>query len=382
LTSNVPLKKYLLAPGPVPVPPNVLNAMAAPIIHHRSPDFVELFAEVKEDLRFLYQTEQPVLILASTGTGGMEGSVTNFLSPGDKALVVNGGKFGERWTKICTAYGVQAQEIKVTWGESVDVDQMAAALTADPAIKAVFAQASETSTGVAHDVKAIAALTRDRDTLCVVDAITALGVTDLPMDAWGVDVLISGSQKGYMLPPGLAFVGVSEKAWRFNQNARCPRFYFDFAKEKKALDGNQTAYTPAVSLIVGLKEVLRMVRAEGLENLFARHARLAEATREGMRAAGLELFPTGTPSTAVTAVKAPDGIDGQDIYKTLRAKYGVTAAGGQDHLKGKVFRIAHLGYADTFDTITAIAATEMAVASLGGKVNLGAGVRRAQELLM
>jgi aspartate aminotransferase-like enzyme len=376
------LKKYLLAPGPVPVPPNVLNAMAAPIIHHRSPDFVELFGQVKEDLKFLYQTGQPVLILASTGTGAMEGSVTNFLSPGDKALVVNGGKFGERWTKICTAYGVQVQEIKVAWGESVNVAEVEAALKADPAVKAVFVQASETSTGVAHDVQGIAALTRDRETLTVVDAITALGVVNLPMDAWGIDVLVSGSQKGYMLPPGLAFVGISEKAWRFNPSARCPRFYFDFAKEKKALAGNQTAFTPAVSLIVGLKEVLRMLREEGLEHLFARHARLARATREGMQAAGLSLFPTGTPSTAVTAVNAPDGIDGQDIYKTLRSKYGITAAGGQDHLKGKIFRIAHLGYADTFDTITAVAATEMAIASLGGKVNLGAGVRRAQELLM
>jgi len=377
----VTLKKYLLAPGPVPVPPNVLNAMAAPIIHHRSPDFVELFAEVKEGLKALYQTEQPVLILGSTGTGGMEGSVTNFLSPGDKALVVNGGKFGERWTKICTAYGIQVTEIKVTWGASVDVSQVEAALKADPDIKAVYVQASETSTGAAHDVQAIARLTQGRDTLTVVDAITALGVVDLPMDAWGLDVVVSGSQKGYMLPPGLGFVGVSEKAWGFQQSARCPRFYFDFAKEKKALEGNQTAYTPAVSLIVGLKEVLSMVKAEGLPNLFKRHARLAEATREGMRAAGLSLFPTGTPSTAVTAVNAPEGIDGQDIYKTLRTKFGVTAAGGQDHLKGKIFRIAHLGYADTFDVITAVAATEMAIHSLGGKVNLGAGVRRAEELL-
>jgi aspartate aminotransferase-like enzyme len=377
----VTLKKYLLAPGPVPVPPNVLNAMAAPIIHHRSPDFVELFAEVKEGLKGLYQTAQPVLILTSTGTGGMEGSVTNFLSPGDKALVVNGGKFGERWGKICAAYGVPVTEIKVTWGQSVDVGAVEAALKADPTIKAVYVQASETSTGAAHDVKAIAQLTRDRDTLTVVDAITALGVVDLPMDAWGLDVVVSGSQKGYMLPPGLAFVGISEKAWGFNRSAKCPRFYFDFAKEKKALEGNQTVFTPAVSLIVGLQEVLKMVQQEGLENLFARHARLAEATREGMKAAGLTLFPTGTPSTAVTAVNAPDGIDGQDIYKTLRARYGVTAAGGQDHLKGKVFRIAHLGYADTFDVITAVAATEMAVHDLGGKVTLGAGVRRAQELL-
>lgn len=375
-------KKYLLAPGPVPVPPNVLNAMAAPMIHHRSPDFVELFKQVKVDLQYLYQTEQPVLILSATGTGAMEGSVTNFLSPGDKAIYINGGKFGERWGKICDAYGVETVEIAVTWGESVDVSRVAAALDADPSIKAVFVQASETSTGVAHDVQAIAQLTRDRETLCVVDAITALGVVDIPMDAWGLDVVVSGSQKGYMLPPGLAFVGVSEKAWRFNAEAKCPRFYFDFAKEKKNLASDQTAFTPAVSLIVGLQEVLKMVREETIKGVFERHARLAHATREGLKAAGLELFPVGTPSTAVTAVKAPEGVDGQDIYKTLRTRYGVTAAGGQDHLKGKVFRVAQLGYADTFDTIIAVSAVEMAIATLGGKVNLGAGVKRAQELLL
>ena len=376
------VKKYLLAPGPVPVPPNVLNAMAAPMIHHRSPDFVELFAEVKEDLKYLYQTEMPVMLLTSTGTGGMEASVTNFLSPGDKAIYVNGGKFGERWGKICAAYGIEAIEIPVTWGESVDVGAVKAALDANPDAKAVYVQASETSTGVAHDVKAIAQLTKDRDAITVVDAITAMGVTNVPMDEWGLDVVVSGSQKGYMLPPGLAFVGVSEKAWGLNATAKCPHFYFDLAKERKGLDTNQTAFTPAVSLIVGLREVLKMVRAETIQGVFARHERLANATREGLKAAGLELFPTGTPSTAVTAVRAPEGIDGQDIYKTLRTKYGVTAAGGQDHLKGKVFRIAQLGYADTFDTIIAVAAVEMAVATLGGKVNMGAGVRRAQELLL
>lgn len=375
------IKKYLLAPGPVPVPPNVLNAMAAPMIHHRSPDFVELFKGVKEDLKYLYQTAQPVLILAATGTGGMEGAVTNFLSPGDKAIFVNGGKFGERWGRILSAYGMEAIEIPVTWGESVDLNVVEKTLNDHPDAKAVYVQASETSTGVAHDVRAIARLTRDRDTLCVVDAITALGVTNVPMDDWGLDVVVSGSQKGYMLPPGLAFVGVSEKAWRFNARSTCPRFYFDFAKEKKALEGDQTAYTPAVSLIVGLKEVLDMVKEEGLKNVFARHERLANATREGLKAAGLSLFPSGTPSTAVTAVNAPDGVDGQDIYKTLRTKYGVTCAGGQDHLKGKVFRVAQLGYADTFDTIVAVSAVEMVVADLGGKVNLGAGVAKAQELL-
>jgi aspartate aminotransferase-like enzyme len=375
-------KKYLLAPGPVPVPPNVLNAMAAPMIHHRSPDFVGLFEDVTSGLKYLYQTEQPVMILASSGTGGMEASVTNFLSPGDKAIYVNGGKFGERWGKILSAYGITGIEIKVTWGESVEVAAVKEALDANPDAKAVYVQASETSTGVAHDVKAIAQLTRDRDTLCVVDAITAMGVTNMPMDEWGLDVVVSGSQKGYMLPPGLAMVGVSEKAWRFNETSTCPHFYFDLAKERKGLATANTAFTPSVSLIVGLQEVLRMVREETIEGVFARHERLAHATREGLKAAGLKLFPVGTPSTAVTAVCAPEGIDGQDIYKTLRTKYGVTAAGGQDHLKGKVFRVAQLGYADTFDTIIAVSAVEMAIATLGGKVNLGAGVKRAQELLL
>jgi len=375
------VKKYLLAPGPVPVPPNVLNAMAAPMIHHRSPDFVEVFAEVKEDLKYLYQTQSPVLILGSTGTGGMEASVTNFLSPGDKAIFVNGGKFGERWGKILSAYGINSIEIKVTWGESVDLAAVKEALDANPDAKAVYVQASETSTGVAHDVKGIAELTKNRDAITVVDAITALGVVNMPMDEWGLDVVVSGSQKGYMLPPGLAFVGVSDKAWGLNATSTCPHFYFDLAKERKGLESNQTAYTPAVSLIVGLQEVLRMVRKETIEGVFARHERLANATREGLKAAGLDLFPVGTPSTAVTAVCAPEGIDGQDIYKTLRTKYGVTAAGGQDHLKGKVFRVAQLGYADTFDTIIAVSAIEMAIATLGGKVNLGAGVKRAQELL-
>lgn len=376
------LKKYLLAPGPVPVPPNVLNAMAAPMIHHRSPDFVELFAEVKEGLKYLYQTSQPVMILAATGTGGMESAVTNFLSPGDKAIYVNGGKFGERWGKICAAYGVQTVEVKVEWGRSVDPAAVKAALDANPDAKAVYVQASETSTGVAHDIRAIGELTRDRAAITVVDAITAMGVVNVPMDEWGLDVVVSGSQKGYMLPPGLAFVGVSEKAWGLNATAKCPHFYFDLAKERKNLETNQTVFTPAVSLIVGLREVLKMVRQETLQGVFERHDRLAHATREGLKASGLRLYPVGTPSTAVTAVMAPEGMDGQEIYKTLRTKYGVTAAGGQDQLKGTVFRIAQLGYADTFDTITAVAAVEMAITTLGGKVNLGAGVKRAQELLL
>ena len=377
------LKKYLLAPGPTPVPPEVLLAMARPILHHRAPEFADLLGQVKEDLKWLFQTRQDVLILVSTGTGGMEGSVTNFLSPGDKALFVNGGKFGERWGKICTSYGVKAEEIKVEWGHAVDPQAVKQALDRDPSIKAVYIQASETSTGVAHPTREIASIVKGREnTILVVDAITALGVFDLKVDEWGLDVVVTGSQKALMLPPGLAFVSVSEKAWKMADQAKNSKFYFNFKKERESLSKNQSAWTAATSLIVGLSEVLKIQKAEGLENIFARHHRLAEATRQGMMAAGMKLYAKGSPSDALTAVEAPAGFDGQAIYKNLRVTYGITAAGGQDQLKGKVFRIAHMGYADTFDTITAIAATEMVLKGMGAPVNLGAGVAKAQELLL
>jgi aspartate aminotransferase-like enzyme len=376
------LKRYLLAPGPTPVPPEVLLAMARPIIHHRAPEFAALFAEIREDLKWLFQTQAEVLTLVSSGTGGMEAAVANFLSPGDKALYVNGGKFGERWGKLCKTFGVQATEIKVEWGHAVDPQAIAEALKRDPSIKAVYVQASETSTGVAHDTRAIAEIVRTRDqTILVVDAITALGVFDLKTDEWGIDVLIAGSQKALMLPPGLAFVSVSEKAWRLAETAKNAAFYFNLKKEREAQQKNQTAYTAGVSLMIGLKEVLTMLRAEGLGNVFSRHARMAHAMREGVKAAGLSLFPKQNPSDALTVVSTPDGVDGQAVYKNLREQYGITAAGGQDHLKGKIFRISHMGYIDTFDVIQAVAATEMVLKGLGHPIKLGAGVGKAEELL-
>ncbi|MFQ5931619.1 MAG: pyridoxal-phosphate-dependent aminotransferase family protein, partial [Nitrospiraceae bacterium] len=328
-------------------------------------------------------TKNDVLILASSGTGGMEGAVANFLSPGDKALVVNGGKFGERWAKICKTFGVHVTEIKVEWGHAVDPQAVADVLKKDPSIKAVYVQASETSTGVAHDTKALAEVVRTCEgTILVVDAITALGVFDIQTDAWGLDVVVTGSQKALMLPPGLAFVSVSEKAWQLAEKARNGAFYFDFKKERASQVKNQTAYTPAVSMIIGLQEVLRTLKAEGLDAMFARQARLAHAMREGVKAAGLSLFPKMSPSNALTAICAPDGVDGQAIYKNLRVQYGITAAGGQDHLKGKIFRIAHMGYVDTFDVIMSLAAVEMVLKSLGHPIKLGSGVAKAQELLL
>lgn len=377
------LKRYLLAPGPTPVPSEALLAMAMPIIHHRSPDFLPVLDAAKNGLKWLYQTKNDVLILCSTGTGGMVGAVNNFFSPGDKVLTVNGGKFGERWTKICKAYGLQAEEIIVEWGYAVKPETVEAKLKNDPSIKGVFVQASETSTGVYHDIEALAKVVKKyENTILIVDAISAIVAHDLRMDEWGIDVMIGGSQKGVMLPPGLAFVGISEKAWKFSEKSKCPRFYFNFKKERENLAKNQTNFTSPVTLIIGLNESIKLLQKEGLENVFKRHERLANATRAAVKALGLELYPKESPSNSVTAVCAPAGIDGQAIYKNLMEKYGITAAGGQDHVKGKIFRIAHLGYADTFDVITAIAGLEMVLKGMGHPVKLGAGVAAAEELLM
>jgi aspartate aminotransferase-like enzyme len=376
-------KRYLLAPGPTPVPPEILLAMAHPMMHHRAPEFAEIFGQVRENLKWLFQTRQDVITLVSSGTGGMESAVSNFLSPGDKALVINGGKFGERWLKLCQVYGAKVEEIKVEWGHAVDPQKVTQALKKDPAIRAVYVQASESSTGVAHDVKALGQIIKPLgETILVVDAVSAMGVFDLQTDEWGLDVVVTGSQKALMLPPGLAFVSVSEKAWRLSEKAKNAKFYFNLKKERENQTKNQTAFTAAVSLIVGLHEVLKQLKADGLANIFARHKQLAHAMRQGMLSAGLTLFPKESPSDALTAVNSPQGVDGQAVYKTLREKYGITAAGGQDHLKGKIFRIAHMGYADLFDVIIAVSAVEMVIKGLGYPIKMGEGVRAAEELLM
>lgn len=377
------LKRYLLAPGPTPVPPEALLAMAMPIIHHRSPDFLPVLDAAKKGLQWLYQTKNDVLIICSTGTGGMVGAVNNFFSPGDKALVINGGNFGERWTKICKSYNLEVEEIKIDWGRAVDPGDVDKKLQNDSSIKGVFVQASETSTGVYHDIKALASIVRKyENTILVVDAISALVAHDLKMDEWGIDVMIGGSQKGLMLPPGLAFIGASEKAWVFADRSTSPKFYFNFKKERESLAKNQTSFTSPVTLIIGLNESLKILRSEGLENAFRRHEKLAHATREAVKALGLDMFTRESPSNAVTAINAPKDLDGQEIYKNLRVKYGITAAGGQGRAKGKIFRIAHLGYAGTFDVITAIAGVEMVLKGMGYPLKLGTGVAVAQELLM
>jgi aspartate aminotransferase-like enzyme len=375
------MKKFrLLAPGPTPVPPEVLLAMAQPVLHHRTPEFEALFAQARRGLQWLFQTRREILILAASGTGAMEGAVVNACSPGDRVLVIRGGKFGERWAEICQAYGLSVIPVEVPYGKAVDPQAVAAALRKEPGIAAVFATHSETSTGVLHDLEAIAAIVRQTPALLVVDAITSLGVVDLPTDAWGVDVVVAGSQKAMMLPPGLAFACLSDQAWAAAERARLPRYYFNFLVERKIQAKHQTAWTPAISLIAGLKVALDLLQAEGLPAIFARHERLARATRAAVTALGLELFAE-RPSPAVTAVKVPEGVDSDAIVRVLRDKHGISIAGGQGSMEGKIFRIATLGYADAYDLLTGIAALEFTLAELGYPVRLGDGLRAAQNVL-
>jgi aspartate aminotransferase-like enzyme len=376
------LKKHLLAPGPTPVPPEVLLAMASPIIHHRTPQFSEIFRDAAQGSKRLFGTEQPVMMIAATGTGGMESALTNTLSPGDAVIVVDGGKFGERWSEISETFGLRVTTVKVEWGSAVDPAAVKQALEDTPDAKAVLVQASETSTTVLHPVAELAALTRDRDCLLIVDGITSVGVVDMPMDATGIDVLITGSQKALMLPPGLALVSLSEKAWRFNESAGMPRYYFDLAKERKNLGNDTSAYTPAVSMIFGLRAVYDLVESSGgFPAVYHRHRVLAEATRAGIEAIGLRLLAPDAPSPAATGFWLPDGVDGGKIGKHLRDTMGVTVAGGQGHLKGKILRLAHIGYADTFDVIVGLSAIEMALAEFGYRLEFGRGPGAAQALL-
>ncbi len=372
-------KTYLLTPGPTAIPESVVSVFARPIIHHRTPGFQTLFQQVREGLKYLYQTKQDVLMLAATGTGAMEAAVTNLFSKGDTVITINGGKFGDRWTKISKAYGLNPVEIKLPVGEAATPDQVRSTVQANPKAKAILFQASETSTGVAMPTHEIVEIARSANMLSVVDAVTACGVFDLPMDAWGIDCLITGSQKALMIPPGLAFIAMSEKAWEANAKSDLPRFYFDLAKEKKAQSTkNQTAWTPAISLIQGLQESLRMIQEEGLPNVFKRHELLAKATRNAVAALGLEMLAPKAPSIAVTAVKVPSTIkDGKLIPKTMRDKHGVTIAGGQDELEGKIFRLSHFGYVGKFDVIIGVSCLELVLKELGHPVELGKGVAAA-----
>ena len=376
-------KKYLFSPGPTMPPPEVLLKMAEPIMHHREPEFEKIVTEIREGLKYLFQTKNEVLVFTSSGTGAMEGAVSNILAKGNKALVVRGGKFGERWGEICKSYGIEFIPIDVEWGKAVRPQQIRHALAEDPSIRAVYTQATETSTGVKHPIREIAEIVgKYPDTVLVVDAITGIGVFDLPMDAWNLDVVISVSQKALMFPPGLSFAALSEKAWRFVERSSLPKYYFDFKRELKSTQKNQSSYTPGISLFVGLRESLRMIQEEGLEALFRRHKKLAEAMWAALKALGLELFAPEAPSEALTAVKIPEGIDGVKLQELFFERFGITVAEGQDRAKGKIIRIAHLGYYDRLDMIRVISALEMLLKQMGYLFELGKGVRAAEEVFL
>ena len=375
------IKHYLLSPGPTPIPNEVALAMSETMIHHRTPQFNKIFAEAREGLKKLFGTKNDVLMLASSGTGAMEASIANLFSPGDKVLVINGGKFGERWLNISNAYGLNPIEMKVPWGQAAKVADVEKQLRADPDIRGVMIQASETSTTVLHPVKEIGQITKNGP-LFLVDGVTAVGVVPMRMDEWGLDVLVTGSQKALMLPPGLGFIALSNRAWEKTKQAKLPRFYFDLNLERKNQQKGSGAFTPAVSLIFGLRASLNMIQREGLENVYARHARLCRAARAAATALGLKLLAPDNPSPAATGIYLPNGIDADEVLDYLRDKMNVTLAEGQDQLKGKAIRMAHVGYMGAFDVITGVAALEMALRKFGAEIPFGRGVAAAQEVLM
>lgn len=373
-------KRYLMAPGPTAVPDEVLRAESQPVLHHRTPGFREILREVGEGLKYIFQTERDVYIFASSGTGAMEAAVSNLLSPGDKVIVVRGGKFGERWDEICKAFGIQTLPIDIPYGDVVTPGMIEERLKEDPSIKAVYTTHCETSTGVVTDIKGIGEVVSRYPAVLVVDAISGLGAEELKTDDWGLDVVVAGSQKGLMMPPGLAFISLSEKAWRLVERSTLPKYYFSLDAARKSWQKQDTPYTPAVSLVMALQKSLEMIRKEGLPNILERHRILGEATRKAILALGLELFAK-YPANNCTSVKVPQGLDGEAIPRMFRDEYGITIAGGQGSMKGKIFRIAHLGYADRFDVVMAISCLEMILMDLGWAVELGKGVKAVEEVL-
>ena len=370
-------KKDLFAPGPTPVPPQVLAAMAEPVVHHRAADFRAVYERCLGRLQQVFRTGQDVLLFTSSGTAAMESAVANLCEPGDPVLAVSAGGFGERWQQIARAYGTDLDVLEYEWGETPQADDVAARLAERPA-KVVLCQQSETSTGVVADVRALAAAAHESGALIVVDAISSLGAVPLETDEWGIDVVVSGSQKALMTPPGLAMATVSDAAWE--RVAGGPRFYLDWRRTRDAQAKLDAPFTPAVSLIAGLDVALGMLLETGLDEAFAHHARLGRACREGVKAMGLELFsPDEDRSAVVTAVRSPEGVDSGDLLALLNRRWGITLAPGQGRLKGKAFRIGHIGWYDVFDITTALAATELALAELGADVERGVAVTRALE---
>jgi len=377
-------KKYLMTPGPTPVPSEVLLAQARPMIHHRTPDFSAMLMEVVDGLKYVFQTTNDVLLFACSGTGAMESAFANCFCAGDTVIVARNGKFGDRMVKLAKTYGLVVVDLKYEWTETVKVTDVEAALNADPGARGVVVVQSETSSGVLNDVEAIGKIVAGYDDcVFIVDSITGIGAVPCMTDEWKLDVVMTGSQKGLMLPPGLAAVSVSPKAWKAYERGNLPRFYFDWGPYRKNLEKQTTPFTPAVSLVIGLAESIKLMREETIEGIIDRHSRLAEATRRGCEALGLKLFaPPEGRGSAVTPVWVPEGVDGKQIVKIMKNKYGVTIAGGQDEYEGRIFRVGHLGYFGDFDIITTLAALEMTLAELGYDFERGAGIIAAEAVFM
>lgn len=375
------VKKYIMTPGPTPISEDVLIEHGKPLMHHRSPEFGKIFSETTEKLKKLLKTKDDVFILTSSGTGAMETAITNSFRKGDKVLIASIGNFGERFKKISSVYGLEVISLDYEWGEVADPEDIKKILDKEKDIKGVMAQFSETSTGALNDIKAMGEIIKDHPALFIVDAISGLAASDFDTDGWGIDIVIGGSQKGLSAPTGIAFVSISEKAWKAIEISDIQRFYFDLKAARAALQKNQTPWTPGISIIVAMNKALDLLLEEGLENIFKRHRTLAMATQEAAAALGLE-FLVKEPDQrgfSVTAIKVPEGIDGKELVKIMRIKYGVTIAGGQGKIKGKIIRIGHLGYVGMFDVITAVSALEMTLADLGYDFEIGAGITAAQK---
>jgi aspartate aminotransferase-like enzyme len=375
----MPGKRYLFTPGPTPVPPEVLAAAAAPVIHHRGPDFKELLSRVVERLAQVCRTQNDVLLFTASGTGAFESAIANLLSPGDSVLAVSAGEFGERWASMASAFGCVVEPLAYAWGETPVPADLERRL-AETGAETVFLVHSETSTGVVADVQALAAVAKEAGALVVVDAVSSLGAVPLEPDAWGIDVVVSGTQKALMAPPGLSLATVSDEAWKRCERAMLPRFYFDWRRHQRSLENLSTPFTPAVSTVAALDVALGLLLEEGLEHAFARHAALGRACREGAKAMGLELFsPDEERSAVVTAILTPEDADARELVLTLRQRFGITVAGGHGELASRLFRIGHIGWFDVFDITTALAAVELVLADMGAPVERGVAVTRALE---
>ena len=379
------IKPYLMTAGPTPLPPRVAQVMAEPILYHRAPAFIEIYARCLDRLKAVFQTRNDVLAFASSGSGALESAVANLAAPAEQVLVASCGKFGERWKEICDGHGVTAVHHAAEWGTKVDPAEVDRLLGEHPAVRTVFTTFSETSTGVVNDIEALTAVAHAHDAMLVADAVSGLGAVSLPQDEWGVDVVVAGSQKALMCPPGLGFASVSEAALARAAETGGARFYFDWVATAKGQrkDPPDSPFTPAVSLFMALDVALQMIEEETLEGVFSRHALLGRATREAVQALELEQFgPDDENANVATAIRMPDEIDGAKVPKMMRDRFGITIAGGQGRLKGKIVRIAHCGYYGAFDIITAVAALEMTLRELGHEVELGAGVGAAQRVFL